>query len=56
MKPAVRLLVGTTKGVFLLDSGPGRREWSVRGPCCEGWPINHAIGDVATGTLWAAGG
>ena len=56
MEPAVRLLVGTTKGVFLLGSDTGRWDWDVRGPYCDGWPINHVIGDPATGTLWAAGG
>ena len=23
---------------------------------CDGWPINHVIGDGAAGRLWAAGG
>jgi hypothetical protein len=52
---AITLLVGTTKGLFLLDSDD-RQTWSVRGPLCDGWPINHAVGDPATGALWAAGG
>jgi photosystem II stability/assembly factor-like uncharacterized protein len=26
------LLVGTTKGAFILDAGPGRRAWKIRGP------------------------
>ena len=56
MDKAVALLVGTTKGVFLLESGAERREWEVRGPFCDGWPINHVIGDPEIGTLWAAGG
>lgn len=48
----VTLLVGTTKGAFLLRHGDG--EWSLDGPFCHGWPINHMIG---TGrNLWAAGG
>jgi photosystem II stability/assembly factor-like uncharacterized protein len=50
------VLAGTTKGLFLLDSDEGRGEWSVRGPFCDGWPINHAIADAATGTIWAGGG
>ncbi len=46
------LLVGTTKGAFLLsDSATG---WQLRGPFCDGWPINHIIGSGQT--LWAAGG
>lgn len=52
---AIRVLVGTTKGLFILSS-PDRREWHVSGPHCGGWPINHAVGDPATGNLWAGGG
>ena len=50
------ILVGTTKGAFLIDGSPDRRSWRVRGPFCDGWPINHVIGDPATGTIWAGGG
>ncbi len=53
---AIHLLVGTTKGAFVLDGDAGRSRWSVRGPYCDGWPINHVIGDPATGTIWAGGG
>ena len=53
---AVRLLVGTTKGVFLLDGNNGRSGWAVSGPHCDLWPINHVIGDADSGTMWAAGG
>lgn len=49
----VILLVGTTKGLFLIDGGDG---WAVSGPHCDGWPINHAVGDPATGAIWAGGG
>ena len=52
----VMILVGTTKGVFLIDGTADRTAWSVRGPFCNGWPINHVIGEPKTGTLWAAGG
>ncbi len=52
----VTVLVGTTKGVFLLDGGPARSGWAVSGPHCDLWPINHVVGDPATGRLWAAGG
>ncbi|MBM9594314.1 WD40/YVTN/BNR-like repeat-containing protein [Roseitranquillus sediminis] len=54
--PSVTLLVGTTKGAFLLEGDADRREWAVRGPHCDGWSINHVIGDADNGTLWAAGG
>jgi hypothetical protein len=52
----VTLLVGTTKGAFLIDGGSDRSGWSVRGPFCDGWPINHVVGDPATGHIWAGGG
>jgi hypothetical protein len=50
------LLVGTTKGAFLLSGGNDRSGWAIGGPYCNGWPINHMIGDPETGTLWAGGG
>ncbi|MFN4159045.1 MAG: WD40/YVTN/BNR-like repeat-containing protein [Gemmobacter sp.] len=52
----VTLLVGTTKGAFLLDATPDRKTWSLTGPHCDGWPINHAVGDPDTGTIWTGGG
>jgi photosystem II stability/assembly factor-like uncharacterized protein len=52
---ATTVLVGTTKGAFLLRS-EDRGDWSLRGPLCDGWPINHVIGDAESGMLWAAGG
>lgn len=48
----ISLLVGTTKGAFLI-TGQGA-DWSLRGPFCQGWPINHFISDGST--HWAAGG
>lgn len=56
MGDEVTILVGTTKGAFVLRSRAGRSEWQLDGPHCDGWPINHVLGDPATGTLWAAGG
>ena len=35
------LLVGTRKGCFILESNEERRDWKLRGPYCEGWPIYH---------------
>ncbi|PWV99158.1 hypothetical protein DFR52_104450 [Hoeflea marina] len=52
----ISILVGTTKGAFVLSGDRNRGGWSVEGPFCGGWPINHMIGDPETGTLWAAGG
>lgn len=54
MAESVKLLVGTTKGLFIIASGPGREGWTVSGPHCDGWTINHAIG--RGDTLWAGGG
>ena len=56
MTESITVLVGTTKGVFLLDSDGARQEWSLRGPLCEGWPTNHVIADPESGALWAASG
>ncbi|MBW3592579.1 MAG: exo-alpha-sialidase [Actinobacteria bacterium] len=51
--PQTMLLVGTRKGLFVLESDE-RRAWSVRGPYCEGWPIYHAIFDAEAETIYAA--
>lgn len=53
---AIHLLVGTTKGAFVIDGERGRNGWRVRGPYCDGWSINHVIGDPTTGAMWAGGG
>ncbi|WP_377641350.1 WD40/YVTN/BNR-like repeat-containing protein [Oryzobacter terrae] len=53
---AIHLLVGTTKGAFVLDGDADRASWTVRGPYCDGWPVNHVIGDGDSGTMWAGGG
>lgn len=52
----VTILVGTTKGAFIISSGSERKGWTVKGPFCDGWPINHIIGDPVSGLLWAGGG
>lgn len=56
MAQTVTVLIGTTKGVFLVTSDAARHDWQLRGPYCDGWPANHVIGDPATGTIWAATG
>ncbi len=56
MAERVTVLVGTGKGVFLIDSDGARQDWTLRGPFCDGWPANHVVGDPATGTIWAACG
>ncbi len=52
----ITILIGTTKGAFLISGANGREDWVVKGPFCDGWPINHVVGDPATGSLWAGGG
>jgi photosystem II stability/assembly factor-like uncharacterized protein len=52
--PRTVLLVGTRKGCFLLESDRDRREWKLRGPFCEGWPVYHAVHDPVSGTIYAA--
>ena len=52
----VQLLVGTPKGAFILDSDADRRDWSMRGPLCEGWPIHDLIVEPGSGAILAAGG
>jgi len=52
--PQTMVLVGTRKGCFVLESDGDRRDWAVRGPYCEGWPVYHAIHDPATNALYAA--
>lgn len=52
----VLLLIGTPKGAFILESDAGRRDWSIRGPLCEGWPIHDLIVEPGSGAILAAGG
>src|SRR5919202_603907 len=48
------LLVGTRKGCFVLESDESRRDWNVRGPFCESWPVYHAIYEPSSGAIFAA--
>lgn len=50
----VLLLVGTRKGLFLLESDERRADWRVRGPLCEGWSVYHAIFDPDARAIYAA--
>jgi hypothetical protein len=56
MAARVLVLVGTKKGVFILEDEGGREGWKLKGPYCESWPINHVVGDPRTGTILAGGG
>jgi len=52
--PQTVLVVGTRKGCFVLESDGERRDWKVRGPYCEAWPIYHGVVDPESGTIYAA--
>lgn len=41
----LEILVGTTKGAFLISGGRAR----------SGWAVNHVTGDSETGTICAGG-
>jgi hypothetical protein len=41
---SVRVLVGTRKGAFVLNSDAARKEWKVDGPHFAGWEIYHVKG------------
>ena len=56
MAEKVLVLIGTKKGAFLLESDKARRSWSLRGPFCDTWPINHIAADPETGIIYAGGG
>ncbi len=56
MSARIVILLGTKKGLLLLESDAERRHWHLRGPFCDAWPINYAMGDPRTGTIYAAGG
>jgi photosystem II stability/assembly factor-like uncharacterized protein len=40
----VRILVGTRKGAFVLESDGARKTWSVSGPHFAGWEVYHLKG------------
>ena len=44
---AVRVLVGTRKGAFILSSDAKRKKWSVDGPHFAGWEVYHVKGSPA---------
>jgi hypothetical protein len=44
---AIRVLVGTRKGAFILTSDGSRRQWDVSGPHFGGWEIYHLKGSPA---------
>ena len=50
------VLVGTTKGLFILNETSSNDGWQVSGPHCGNFPINHAVADREAKTIWAGGG
>ena len=41
---AIRILVGTRKGAFILTSDGSRKKWNVDGPHFAGWEVYHVAG------------
>ena len=56
MAQKVLVLLGTKKGAFILESDGQRRNWKLRGPFCETWPMNHVVADEKSGTIYGGGG
>jgi photosystem II stability/assembly factor-like uncharacterized protein len=54
MAIGVLALVGTRKGLFLLQGDGDRRTWRVDGPLLDGWGVYHAAVDPRDGTFYAA--
>ncbi len=54
MARTVMLMVGTKKGVFLVEAGEDRGAWSVRGPFCDGFEIRDVTFDASDGSIYAA--
>ena len=52
----ILLLLGTSKGAFVLGSDEARKDWTLRGPFCDAINLNHVKGDPETGAIYAAGG
>jgi hypothetical protein len=51
----VRVLVGTRKGTYIVESDARRRSWKVRPPAHAGWDVFHVTADPRfPGTLYAA--
>jgi photosystem II stability/assembly factor-like uncharacterized protein len=47
---ATTLLVGTEKGLFILDSDDRRERWHVRGPEHKGWQVYSLLADTRPAT------
>lgn len=56
MAGKVILLAGTKKGAFILESDERRKDWALRGPFCETWPVYGVSYDPHNGNIYAGGG
>ncbi len=56
MKTDVMVLVGSRKGVFIMESSASRRRWKTRGPYLAGQSVMHMAFDPRSGILFAATG
>lgn len=56
MAQKVLVLIGTKKGAFIAESDGGRKDWKLRGPYCEHWPMNHVVADHESGAIYGGGG
>jgi len=54
MAKTVRLLVGTKKGLYQLQSDADRKKWTQEGPYGAPAPIHHAAYDPRDGSMYAA--
>lgn len=50
-----KLLVGTSKGVFMYTSDEARKEWTLHGPFLHGWEAYSVLGDRESSTRLYAG-
>jgi photosystem II stability/assembly factor-like uncharacterized protein len=53
MASEATLLVGTRKGLFMIESSNNRATWSDPEMSHEGWYVLDAMRDVRTGRIWA---
>jgi photosystem II stability/assembly factor-like uncharacterized protein len=51
---SVLVLLGTRKGLFLLEADEARCEWELEGPFLTGWSVFHAVLDTRDETIHAA--
>lgn len=56
MAHRVLVLVGTQRGLFILESKPQRKGWVLRGPLASpGWAFGCVTADASSGVIYAGG-